>query len=111
MQFTFDFEKKVGKIRAMHAVGQPPMLGASESMCHYLTEASIPYSRLHDVGGVYGGNRFVDIHNIFRDFDADENDPASYDFAFTDILIAGLMKANCPPIFRLGETIENQHYI
>ena len=111
MQFQFNFDHSVGKIRAMHAVGQPPMLGASDMMFHYLTEASIPYSRLHDVGGVYGGNRFVDIHNVFRDFNADENDPASYDFTFTDILIASLMQAKCPPIFRLGETIENQHDI
>ena len=111
MQFNFDFDKTVGRIREMHAVGQPPMLGVSDSLFHYLTDASIPYSRLHDVGGVYGGNRFVDIHNIFRDFAADETKEESYDFTFTDILITCLMKANCPPIFRLGETIENQHYI
>ena len=111
MQFRFNFDNSVGKIRAMHAVGQPPMLGVSDMLFHYLTEASIPYARLHDVGGVYGGNRFVDIHNVFRDFNADETDPASYDFTFTDILISSLMKAKCPPIFRLGETIENQHDI
>ena len=111
MQFRFNFDNSVGKIRAMHAVGQPPMLGVSDMLFHYLTEASIPYARLHDVGGVYGGNRFVDIHNVFRDFHADETDPASYDFTFTDILISSLMKANCPPIFRLGETIENNHDI
>ena len=111
MYFAFNYDKTVGKIRAMHAVGQPPMLGVSDSLFHYLTDASIPYSRLHDVGGVYGGNRFVDLHNIFRDFSADETKEESYDFTFTDILITCLMKANCPPIFRLGETIENQHDI
>ena len=37
-----------------------------------------------DVAGAYGGGVFVDIPNIFRDFDADENDPASYDFYYTD---------------------------
>jgi hypothetical protein len=111
MQFSFDFEKTVGKIRAMHAVCHPPIVGTDVSMFDYLTKASIPYARLHDVGGPFGSNRFVDISNIFRDFDADENDPASYDFGFTDILIKGLMEADCPPIFRLGETIENQHYI
>ena len=111
MNFEFNFKKPVGKIRAMHAVGQPPFLGVSDSLFHYLTEASVPYSRLHDVGGSYGGNKFVDIHNIFRDFNADENLEESYDFAFTDILIEGLVKANCTPIFRLGETIENYHYV
>lgn len=76
-------------------------------MFHYLTQAGIPYSRLHDVGGCYGDNRFVDIPNIFRDFSADVNDPDSYDFVFTDWLLGELVKANCEPYFRLGITIEN----
>ena len=77
-------------------------------MMHYLTEAGIPYSRLHDVGGVFGGGRFVDIPNIFRNFDADVNDPASYDFTFTDVLLEGLVHAGVEPYYRLGITIENQ---
>lgn len=32
----------------------------------YLKEAHIPYSRLHDVGGCFGGNMFVDIPNVFK---------------------------------------------
>lgn len=104
-----DFSKpSKAKIRPMHAVGQPPMLGyTGTSMFHYLTEANIPYARLHDVGGKYGGNIFVDIPNIFRNFDADENDPANYDFGFTDVLLLGLQKAGVKPIYRLGVTIEN----
>ena len=91
----------------MHAGGQPPLAGAKTTYFHYLTEAGIPYSRLHDVGGAFGAGKFVDIPNLFRDFDADENDPASYDFTFTDLLITGLMEANVEPYFRLGITIEN----
>ena len=60
---------------------------------NYLTEAHIPYSRLHDMGGLYGGYLYVDIPNIFRDFSADENDPSSYDFPFTDLLIKQMMAA------------------
>ena len=108
---NFDFERVVGKIKPMHGVGQPPIYGISDKLFHYLTEANIPFSRLHDVGGVFGGNRFVDICNIFRDFNADESLPESYDFAFTDILISSLIKHNVEPIFRLGETIENYHFI
>lgn len=111
MKLSFDFSKDLGSIRPMHAVGQPPRLGISDEFMHYLTDAHIPYSRLHDVGGLYGGNMFVDIPNIFRDFDANEYDPASYDFAFTDILIRQLVEANCQPIYRLGVTIENYHYV
>lgn len=107
-----NFDKTVGKIKPMHAVGQPPFTtgrGFLEfSPMQILTDARIPYSRLHDVGGAFGSNRYVDIPNIFRDFDADENDPASYDFAFTDLLITGLIDHGVAPYFRLGVTIETQ---
>ncbi len=108
---TIDFTKIKGKFKPMHGVGQPPNTGLSCSMYHYLTRAGIPYSRLHDVGGWMGGGLYVDIPNLFRDFDADENDPASYDFAFTDKIISGLMNAGCEPYFRLGVTIENAHMV
>lgn len=107
MHISFDFESTVGKIRAMHAVGQPPRLGISDAHMHYLTDAHIPYSRLHDVAGYYGGGVYVDIPNLFRDFDADENDPAAYDFTYTDLLLKQLIEAKCEPYFRLGVTIEN----
>ena len=113
MNLRFDFEKKLGKIKPMHAVGQPPA-GAGEDgiyagLCRYLQEANIPYSRLHDMGGSYGGNVYVDIPNIFRNFDADENDPASYDFVFTDALFKAMLEYGLEPYFRLGVTIENAH--
>lgn len=102
-----NFEKTIGKIKPMHGVGQPPFAGTNYSMIPLLGQAGIPFSRLHDVGGVYGANRYVDIHNIFRDFDADAGDPASYDFAFTDLLMKAIVESGVEPFFRLGETIEN----
>lgn len=111
MHITFDFNQTVGRIKPMHGVGQPPFLGIDYSYFSYLKDAAIPFSRLHDVGGRFGGNMFVDIPNIFRDFDADETDPASYDFAFTDTLISALTAHDCQPIFRLGVTIENYQHI
>ena len=106
-EIKFNFDRKIGEIKAMHAVGQPPISGLHDTHYHYLEEAHIPYSRLHDVGGQFGGYTYVDIPNIFRDFDADENDPKSYDFAFTDVIISYLEKYKCEPIYRLGVTIEN----
>ena len=102
-----DFEKITGKIKPVNGVGQPPFFGVDFSMCDYLKEAGIPYSRLHDVGGAFGGNLYVDIPNLFRNFDADPCDPESYDFAFTDLLISALMERGIEPFFRLGVTIEN----
>ena len=107
-----DENQTVKKIKPMHGGGQPPLGGdRMVGYFHYMTEAGIPFSRLHDVGGPYGGNRFVDVPNIFRDFDADENDPENYDFAFTDHLIRHLVEAGVEPYYRLGVTIENQRYI
>ena len=108
MKIIADFNNYTGKqIKPMHATGQPPFVGRTFRWTHYFTQAGIPYSRLHDVGGMFGGNLFVDIPNIFRDFDADETKEESYDFAFTDILIKNLVDAGVEPFFRLGVTIEN----
>ena len=115
VKLEFSFDKKMGRIKPMHAVGQPPTdIGLNEidsSMLHFLQEANIPYSRMHDVGGTFGKNLFVDVPNLFRDFDADENDPDSYDFIFTDKLFEALMEYGVEPYFRLGVTIENCHGI
>ena len=108
MNIKVDLNSKIGTIKPMHGVGQPPFSGVDFSMFKYLTDAGIPYSRLHDVGGKYGGNRWVDIPNVFRNFNADPYDPASYDFTFTDLMITALIESGVEPFFRLGVTIENE---
>ena len=108
-EVKIDFSKAVGPVKPVNGVGQPPLVGklADYPMFHYLKEAGIPYSRLHDVGGWLGGGLFVDIPVVFPNFDADENDPKSYRFAYTDSLLKALDKCNVEPFFRLGVTIEN----
>ena len=111
MKIFADFNKITGRIKEMHGVCQPPFIGRPMSpkgnIMHYLSEAGIPYSRLHDVGGVHGADLYVDIPNVFRNFDADVDDPKSYDFPFTDELIEALILQGVKPFFRLGVTIEN----
>ena len=108
---NIDFTQASGPMKEVHGVGQPPILGWSGTqLFHYLTEAGIPYSRLHDTGGAFGGGRFVDIPYVFPDFNADPEDPASYDFTFTDPVITGLMEADVEPYYRLGVTIENEYF-
>ena len=110
-EIRLNTEKVIGPVKPMHGVGQPPLLGTNTDYFHYLSDANIPYSRLHDVAGWFGGNMYVDIPNIFRDFDADVDDPASYDFVFTDLLLKALHEHHCEPVYRLGITIENFHDI
>lgn len=71
----------------------------------------IPYSRNHDsnlAGSTYGGPYAHDISAIFPNFDSDENDPSSYDFACTDESILTTLDAGTETYFRLGQTIEHQ---
>ena len=109
MKLTIDPSKVLGPVKPVNGVGQPPFFGSlgEYPMFHYLKEAGIPFSRLHDVGGMFARNVFVDIPNLFRDFDADETDPANYDFTFTDILIDKLIENGVEPFYRLGVSIEN----
>lgn len=95
----------------MHAINNMPLLGADNTMFHYAGEAGIPFSRLHDTGGEYGQGRFADIANIFRNFDADADDPSSYDFAFTDWLLKSIAEQGIKVFYRLGATIENYQKI
>ena len=110
-----NFNDIIGKIKPIHATGQPPFGGGFRMLnftpMEHLKNAHIPYCRLHDVQGAFGSNRYVDIPNIFRDFNADETDPANYDFAFTDVMIEAMYQYDLKPIFRLGVTIENQCHI
>ena len=48
-----DFSATTGPVKPVNGIGQPPMVGMPirSPMFHYLKEAGIPYSRLHDVGG------------------------------------------------------------
>ena len=55
--------------------------------------ANIPYARVHDASICYdyGGEHTVDVLSIFPDFNADENDPDSYDFTLTDDYLSHIM--------------------
>ncbi len=103
---NINFGNIVGKIKPMHAVGGAPYYGNTYDFCHYLQEAHIPYSRLHDQG-LDAMRPKVDIPRIFPNFEADVNDPAAYDFEYTDHMLAELLKYDCIPYYRLGVTIEN----
>ena len=109
---TVDWGAERGPIRDVNSVGQPPITGwVGTNMFHHLAKIGAKYSRLHDVGGCFGGGRFVDIPNIFPDFEADENDPKNYRFQFSDRLLEGLAAVGCEPFYRLGVSIENQQRI
>lgn len=114
LKATVDFTRELGKIKPMHAINNVPCLPYDtneNNLFVKLQEAGVPYARLHDTGGMFGGSHYVDIENIFPNFDADESDPASYDFAFTDRMMEEMIKYGIQPFYRLGSTIENFHFL
>ena len=111
----FDLSKNDGKFKIMNATNGGPWhkRHANDQFRSNFNDykaARIPYSRNHDSGvlGIYGGPYSHDITNIFPNFDADVNDPESYDFACTDEAILVCLDAGTETYFRLGQTIEHQ---
>ncbi|MBQ2889070.1 MAG: hypothetical protein IJE41_01305, partial [Clostridia bacterium] len=91
LNLKFDLDNRLGFFKPLNATNGGPVHKRHSktqwrSNFEAYKEARMPYSRNHDSGTVsaYGGPYSHDIMNIFRDFDADANDPASYDFACTD---------------------------
>ena len=103
---TVDFAASAGRIKPLHGVNNAPIrIGGDQ---RELLQAGIPSVRLHDTCGSWGGTHYVDIPNIFPNFDADENDPKSYDFAFTDAFLKPIVAAGSSIFYRLGVTIETR---
>ncbi len=103
-----DFGKRSGKISPLHGVNSGPMTKVFTYDARPLwREAGFPFARLHDVEYPYGSGEFVDIPCIFKNFDADENDPANYNFGLTDEYIAKIYEVGSEPLFRLGVSIEH----
>ena len=105
-----DFSKETGPIRPLNGVNNAPVRildpGGNPMQQREFARAHIPFMRTHDTFGMWGG-KYVDIPNVFPNFDADENDPASYDFAFTDAYLKPIVAAGTEIFYRLGVTIEN----
>ena len=112
----FNTEQKLGKFKILNAVNNGPVYkrysnDQKRSNFEDFKRARIPYARNHDAAffAGYGGEHAVDITSIFSNFDADVNDPASYDFACTDEYILATLEAGTETFYRLGQKIE--HYI
>ena len=112
---TFNLQRAFGKFKPLNATNGGPSHkrhAKDQYRSNYTAykQARIPYSRNHDSNacGVYGGPYAHDITAIFPDFNADENDPNSYDFACTDESILCTLEAGTKTYFRLGQTIEHQ---
>ena len=115
---SVDFNEKVGKIKPMHAVNNGPVckVGAinqgwnDSNNLKAFAAAGFPYARTHDSAYYfrYGNEHTVDVMAIFPNFDADVNDPASYDFVCTDNYMQMIEMAGTKVFYRLGHRIEHE---
>ena len=100
MDFTINFSSPIGPIKPMNGVCNGP----SKMTAKYFKKANIPFSRLHDMRTHF--HACCDIPSIFHDFDADENDPANYDFKLSDYYIEKIKECGTDIIYRLGSSME-----
>lgn len=103
-----NFDKVCATIKPMHGVNGGPVSVRGLSTDKLFSCAKIPFSRIHDSSLIraYGGEHIVDVQNIFRDFDKDENNPNNYDFTLTDIYLKKIISCGTQVFYRLGSSIE-----
>ena len=108
---TVDPSRALGPVKPMNAVNNGPAIArADQSRGNFadFRALRVPFARTHDsINQATSNGHTVDISAVFPDFGADENDPASYDFAYTDAFLEAIIAAGAKPFFRLGQTIEN----
>ena len=106
-----DFTIVTGHIKPMNAVNNGPHGMSERGPTNFPDYAAleIPYARNHDASfySGYGGEHTVDVHRIFKNFDEDENDPASYVFEPTDMYTRNTYAAGTKVFYRLGASIEH----
>ena len=122
------FDQQIGTIKPMHATNNGPVgkvngfdVGWDKSTVaqagHAVGEniyefamAGIPYARTHDSSFFpsYGLEHTVDVAFIFPNFDADPDDPESYDFTCTDHYMDMIEAAGTKVFYRLGHRIEHE---
>ena len=107
MSINVNANKKLGPIKPVNGICNGPVsFGGLMDISELYKQAAFPYCRLHDTNYPNAGE--VDVHTIFRNFDADADDPVNYTFAATDVYLAEVEATGAKIIFRLGTSIEHK---
>lgn len=110
-RLKINFSKKQGKIKPLNAVNNGPAGEKERNTGNFemYKAARFSYARLHDSAHCYqyGGEFSVDVHRIFRNFDADVDDEGAYIFAPTDEYLKNIKDAGTEIFYRLGASIEH----
>ena len=95
---SVDFTNQLGDLKPLHGVNNGPIsFGAMLDNRHRYRELGVPWVRLHDTNWPHP--REVDVPQIFPDFNADPDDPASYCFGSTDDYLRSIHFSMCSVVF------------
>lgn len=101
-----DFTQRLGPVRPLQGLNNGPVgYDGSVDVSHYYRELAVPYVRLHDPNWPHP--REVDIPQVFPNFDANPEDPASYNFGPTDSYLQAILNTGARIVYRLGVSIEH----
>ena len=94
-----NFEATLGKIGMLHGMNNGPLMHQGDFGEEY-DEIGVPFVRFHETHSP--STKCIEVPFIFRDFDADENDPANYFFGVTDQVIKAAVDHGITVMYRLG---------
>ena len=104
-----DFNKTNGFIKPLNGVNNGLFnYDFSMSNVEHLKDLGVPFIRFHNAEPAFITSNFIDINRIFPDFEADANNPASYDFRCADVLLKAAVDCGAEVIFRLGVSPERE---
>lgn len=99
MRLTADFSKIVRPIGKLNGMNNGPLHTYSDRSEEY-KDMGVEFVRFHETHSP--NSKCVEIPLIFRNFDADENDPANYFFGETDAVIKAAVDQGIEIMYRLG---------
>ena len=102
VKVNVDLSIPVGEIAPLHGVCNGPVSYGAD-ISHLFKEIGVPAVRFDSTDTPMSGYA-VDISRIFKNFDADPSDEASYDFALTDRYVTAARLAGAEIVYRLGES-------
>lgn len=106
LKLNVDFSRIHGTVRPLHGLNKGPLAtGGMIDLAPQVRELAPPLTRLHDCQWPYP--EVVDIHAIFRNAEADPENPDSYDWALTDAYLKAIQPTGAGIVYRLGESIEH----
>ena len=99
MKASIDFGKELRPIGKLNGTNNGPIHCFTDRTKEY-KDMGVEFVRFHETHSYF--TKCVEIPFIFRDFDADENDPKNYYFAETDAVMKGAVDAGIEIMYRLG---------